>query len=116
MQAWALGISGVNFSPGIRFWEVKFCLGIRFLASFDKKVVIFDKRDKKVTYLPKNSNFGTLKFMKTCPVIRFLGTFLPGHYVFLRIFALPMLCTCRTSIPTFIRELRPPSPQISPNM
>ena len=27
-----------------------------------------------MTYLLKNSNFGTLKFMKTCLVIRFLGT------------------------------------------
>ena len=54
----------------------KFCPGIRILAIFDKKCVIFDK---KVTYLLKISNFGTLKFMKTCPVIRFLGTFLPRH-------------------------------------
>ena len=36
MQARALGISGVNFCPGIRFWEVNF---IRFLAIFDKKNV-----------------------------------------------------------------------------
>ena len=56
----------------------KFCPGIRFLAIFDKKCVIFDKRDKKVTYLPKNSNFGTLKFMKTCPVFRFWTLFCPG--------------------------------------
>ena len=39
---------------------------------------MFDKKVKKVTYLPKISNFGTLKFMKTCLVIRFLGTFCPG--------------------------------------
>ena len=61
MRARALGILGVNFCPDIRF-----------LAIFDKKFVIFDK---KVTYLLKILNFATLKLMKTCPVIRFLGTF-----------------------------------------
>ena len=77
--------------PGIRYFSGqffpghykvlggKFCPGIRFLAIFDKKCLIFDKRVRKVTYLPKNSNFGTLKFMKTCLVIiRFLGTFRLG--------------------------------------
>ena len=81
MDVWAraLGISGINFCPGIRFWEVNFARGIRFLVIFDKKCVILDKRVRKVTNLLKISNFGTLKFMKTCPVIRFLGIFLSGH-------------------------------------
>ena len=55
----------------LNFWQV-----------LTKKCVIFDKRVKEVTYLLKVSNisnFGTLKLMKTCSVIRFLGTFLPGH-------------------------------------
>ena len=71
--------------PGIRYFRGqfltgklvlggKFCPSIRFLPSFDKKSVIFDR---KVTYLLKISNFGTLRFMKTCPVIRILGTFCP---------------------------------------
>ena len=36
MRARALGILGVNFCPGTRFWGGgKFCPGIRFLAIFD---------------------------------------------------------------------------------
>ena len=77
-RARALGILEVNFCLGIiRFWEVNFAQALGFWQ-IDKKCVIFDK---KVTYLMKISNFGTLKFMKTCPVIRFLGTFLPRHQV-----------------------------------
>ena len=76
MRARALGILGVNFCPGIRFWEVNFARTLDFWQFLTKKCVIFDK---KATYLLKISNFGTLKLMKTCPVIRFLGTFLPGH-------------------------------------
>ena len=44
--AQALGFSGVNFCPGIRFREVKIVRAI-----FDKKCVIFDKRVKKVIYV-----------------------------------------------------------------
>ena len=57
-------------SPGIRYFRGQF---------LTKKCVILDKRVKKVTYLMKISNFGALKFMKTCLVNRTLGTFLPGH-------------------------------------
>ena len=74
MWARALGISGVNFCKGIRFWEVNFA-GALVFAIFDKKVCI---RVKKVTYLLKIFNFGALKVMKTCLVIRFLGTFSLG--------------------------------------
>ena len=79
LRAQALGISGVNFYPSIRFLGGKFYPGIRFLHFLTKKCVIFDKRVKKVTHLQKNFNFGILKFMKTFPVIGFLGTFLPEH-------------------------------------
>ena len=92
--AWALGFSGVNVCLGIRFWEVHFAWALGFWQFLTKKCVIFDERVKKVTYLLKNSNFGTLKFMKTCPVIRFLGTFCQG----IRFGA------CHTSVHTFIRE------------
>ena len=74
MRVRALGISGVNFCQGIRFWEVNFARALVF-AIFDKKM---RKRVKKVTYLLKIFNFGALKVMKTCPVIRFLGTFSLG--------------------------------------
>ena len=90
----ALGISGVNFCPGFRF-----------LAILTKKCVIFDKRVTKVTYLLKISNFGTLQFVKTCPIIRFLGRFLAGHWVSGGNFAHPRLCTY---VLTFIRESPPP--------
>ena len=75
MRAWALGILGINFCPGIRFWDVNFAQVLGFWQFLTKSVIF----DKKVTYLLKMSNLSTLKFMKTCPVIRFLGTFLPGH-------------------------------------
>ena len=78
MRARALGISGVNFCTGIRFWEVNFARALGFWQFLTKSVII-DKKVKKVTYLLKIFNFSTLKVMKTCPVIRFLGTFLPGH-------------------------------------
>ena len=77
VQAWALGISGVNFCLGIRFWEVNFAWALDFWQFLTKNVII-DKRVKKVTYLLKIFDFGTLKVMNTCPVIRFLSTFLSG--------------------------------------
>ena len=77
VRARALGFSGVNFCPGIRFWEVNFARALGF-CNFSQKCVIFDKV-KKVIQLLKNSNFGTPRFMKTFPVIRVLGTFLLGH-------------------------------------
>ena len=48
VRARALGISGVNFCPGIRFWEVNFARALGFLQflPFDKKCVIFYKRVK----------------------------------------------------------------------
>ena len=75
MWARALDILGVNFCPGIRFWEVNCAWALGFGQFLTKMCNI----DKKVTYLLKISNFGTLKFMKACPVIRCLGTFLPRH-------------------------------------
>ena len=54
MRAGALGISGVSFCPGIRFWEVNFARALGFWPFLTKKCVIFDKRVKKVTYLLKN--------------------------------------------------------------
>ena len=68
-----------QFFPGIKFWEVNFARALGFWQFLTKKCAILDKSVKKVTYLLKNSNFGTLKVMKTCPVIRFFGTVLPGH-------------------------------------
>ena len=61
----------------------KFCLGNRFLAILNKKmcniiVIICHKRVKNVNYLLNISNFGTLKSMKTCLVIRFFWKILPG--------------------------------------
>ena len=67
---------------------------------------------KKVTYLLKISNFGTLKVMKTCPVIRFLGTFFAQALGSWGNFVRPRFCTRRTSVPTFIRELPPPPPSL----
>ena len=77
-DVWAqtFGISGVNLCPGIRSWEVNFA---QALGNFcQKKCVIVDKRVKKVIYLLKIFNFGTLKLMKTCLVIRFLAVICPG--------------------------------------
>ena len=76
-----VGISGFNFCLGIRFWEVNLDCVLGFWQFLTRKCVIFDKSEKS-DLLAENFNFGTLKFMKTCPVIRFLGTFLPGHWVF----------------------------------
>ena len=78
--AWALGISGVDFCLGIRFWEVNFTRALGFWQFLTKKCVIIDKRVTKVTYLPKIFNFGTLKVMKTCLVITlgFLGKLCPA--------------------------------------
>ena len=74
MQARAIGISGVNFCPGIRFWEVNFAQALGFWQFLTKKCAVIDKSEK-VAYLLKIFNFGTLKVMKTCLVIRSLGTF-----------------------------------------
>ena len=53
VRARALGISGVNFCPGIRFWEVNFGRALGFLQFLTKKCVIFYKRVIKVAYLLK---------------------------------------------------------------
>ena len=47
MWAGALGISGVNFCQGIRFWEVNFARALGFFAIFYKKCVIFYKSEKR---------------------------------------------------------------------
>ena len=58
-----------------------------------------------MTYLLKNFNFATLKFMKTCSVKRFCGPFFcPGIRLFWRNFAWPRFCTPGTSVPTFTKE------------
>ena len=75
MWVQTLGISGVNLCPGIRSWEVNFA---QAFSNFEKKCVIFDRRVRKVIYLLKNFNFGTLKVIKTCLVIRFLAVICPG--------------------------------------
>ena len=46
VRALALGVSGANFCPGIRFWEVNFAHALGFSQFLTKKCVIFDKRDK----------------------------------------------------------------------
>ena len=75
---------------------------------FDKKCVIFDKRVKKVIYLLKNFNFGTLKVMKTCLVIRFLAVICPGIRFFWEI--LPGLGFALTTHPyLLLLGSRPPS-------
>ena len=38
VRAWALGISGVNFWPGIRFWEVNFAWALGFWQFLTKNV------------------------------------------------------------------------------
>ena len=78
----------------------------RHLVIFDKKCVIFDKRVKKVIYLPKIFNFGTLKVMKTCPVIRFLAVICLGIRFFREI--LPDLGFALATHP-FINESPPSS-------
>ena len=95
VRARALGISGVNFCPGIKFCELNFARALGVWQLLTKKCVIFDKRMTKVTHFLKISNFGTLKFMKTCPVFRFLGI-LPGHWVFWENYVRPRFCTRRT--------------------
>ena len=64
-----------SYNAGIRSWEA--LILPRHSVIFDKKCVIFDKRVKKVIYLLNNFNFGTLKVMKTCLVIRFFWEILP---------------------------------------
>ena len=46
VRAWTLGFSGVNFCPGIRFWEVSFAWVLGFWQFLTKKCVIFDKSEK----------------------------------------------------------------------
>ena len=103
VRARVLSISGVNFCPSMKFCELNFARSIGCLAIVDKKYAISDKRMTKVTYLLKMSNSGTLKFMKTCPVIRFLGICCLGVvFFFLENFVRRRFCTRRTSVPTFI--------------
>ena len=47
MRFRSLGISGVNFCQGIRFWEVIFARALGFLQFLTKKCEIFDKRVKR---------------------------------------------------------------------
>ena len=49
MRAQALGILGVNFCPGIRFWEINFARPLGFSQFLTKKIVVFDKRVKNLT-------------------------------------------------------------------
>ena len=102
----ALGISGVNFCPGIRSWEVNFAQALGF-RQFLTKCAIFDKRVKKVIHLLKIFNFGTLQVMKTYPVVRFLAVICPGIRFLSANFARPRFCTLYTSVPTFIRDSPP---------
>ena len=73
MRAQALGISGVNFCPCIRFCELNFVWALGFRQLLTKKCAIFDRKVTKVTYLLKISNFCTLKFFAQALV--FLGKF-----------------------------------------
>ena len=57
--------------PDIRYFRGSCEVNFAQAFSNSVKCVIFDKRVKKVIYLLKNFNFGTLKVMKTCLVIRF---------------------------------------------
>ena len=77
VRAQALGISGINFCPGIRFWEVNFAWALGFGHFLTKNVQYW--MSEKVTYLLKIFKLVILKVMKTCPVIRFCSTFLSGH-------------------------------------
>ena len=43
VQAQALGISGVNFCPGIRFWEVNFAQALSLWQFLTQKCVTIDK-------------------------------------------------------------------------
>ena len=71
-----------------------------------------------MTYLLKIFNFGTLKVMKTCPVIRFLGTFCPGIRFFGEI--LPGLSFALAAHPYLpllgSRPPPPPPPRISSSL
>ena len=53
----ASGISGVNFCPGIRFWEVNFALALGFWQFLTIKCVIIDKRVKRNDLLAENFQF-----------------------------------------------------------
>ena len=50
VRAQALGMLGVNFCLGIRFWDVNFARTLGYWQFLTKKCVIFDK---EVTYLLK---------------------------------------------------------------
>ena len=100
-----------QFLPGRQVLGGKFCPGIRLLAIFVKKCVIFDKRVKKVICLLKTFNFGTIKVMKTCPVIRFLAVICPGIRFFWEI--LPSLGVVLTTLPYLpLLGSCPPPPRI----
>ena len=75
VRARALGILGINFCPGSRFWEINFARALGFLAIFDKKCVIFDKSEKSDLNLKNKFQFGTLKFMKTSRSLGFWALF-----------------------------------------
>ena len=65
---------------------------------------------KKVIYLPKIFNFGTLKVMKTCPVIRFLAVICLGIRFFREI--LPDLGFALATHP-YLRLLESPPPPLT---
>ena len=63
-----------------------------------------------MTYLLKAFNFGTLKVMKTCPVIRFSGTFFPGIRFFGEILpGLGFALAAHPYLPLLGNPLPPPS-------
>ena len=69
--AQALGILGVNFCHGIRFWEVNFAQVLDFWQFLTKEYVIFYKTSEKSGLLAETFQFWHSKVMKTYPVIRF---------------------------------------------
>ena len=69
---------GSIFAQAIRFCEVNVAQALGFWQFLTKNVKYLI-RVKKVTYLLKIFKFGTPEVMKTCLVIRFLGTFLPRY-------------------------------------
>ena len=103
VRARALGISGVNFCPGIRFCKLNFARALGVWQLLTKKCLIFDKSDKS-DLLAENFEFWHSE------VARSLGfwAFCPGVGFFWENFARPRFCTRRTSVHTFIRK-SPPS-------
>ena len=81
----------------------------RHQVIFDNKCVIFDKTVKKVIYLLKNFNFGTLKVIKTCLVIRFLAVICQGIRFFQEILpGLGFALTTHPYLPLLGSCLNPP--------